>query len=379
MGEVSAATQASFDRLLAVKPVLAEIARLGALLPELPKKTLFHAGPPFERQNDLPVPIVNAAAVAAVHEGFATDHAAAREAIASGDIALRPAQDAGIVTPLAFVAGPSMYGVAVVDANNPARRIAAPLNDGPPAACLRFGVDSPAGRANLRRLSDGVGADMAACLRTRVEMLPILSAALDRGDELHGQVAAVQAAIVGVFDDALADTSKTYLEAATQFGLNIVMATAALMLGAGAGVPGSTMVTACGGNGQRLGYQTADATGQWITVPATAPIGPKMNDSARALPAIGDSAVIDALGFGAACLRFAPTLAKSLGGWVDDAFFTPAAHAPFIGRHPAFPQDDLKLGLDIARPGPVLGIMLGMVEAGGTEGLMGRGVASWTP
>ena len=116
MGEVSAATQASFDRLLAVKPVLAEIARLGALLPELPKKTLFHAGPPFERQNDLPVPIVNAAAVAAVHEGFATDRAAAREAIASGDIAMRPAQDAGIVTPLAFVAGPSMYGVAVVDA-----------------------------------------------------------------------------------------------------------------------------------------------------------------------------------------------------------------------------------------------------------------------
>ena len=83
-------------------------------------------------------------------------------------------------------------------------------------------------------------------MRTRVEMLPILSAALDRGDELHGQVAAVQAAIVGVFDDALADTSKAYLEAATQFGLNIVMAHA-LMLGAGAGVPGSTMVTACGG------------------------------------------------------------------------------------------------------------------------------------
>ena len=166
---------------------------------------------------------------------------------------------------------------------------------------------------------------MAACLRTRVEMLPILSAALDRGDELHGQVAAVQAAIVGVFDDALADTSKTYLEAATQFGLNIVMATAALMLGAGAGVPGSTMVTACGGNGQRLGYQTADATGQWITVPATAPIGPKMNDSARALPAIGDSAVIDALGFGAACLRFAPTLPRaSVAG----------SMTPFLRRRP---------------------------------------------
>ncbi|MGB1007847.1 MAG: DUF1116 domain-containing protein, partial [Thalassobaculaceae bacterium] len=247
------------------------------------------------------------------------------------------------------------------------------------AACLRFGVNNPAGCANLESLSNGVGADMAARLRAPVEMLPILSAALDRGDELHGQVAAVQAAIVGVFDDALADTSKTYLEAATQFGLNIVMATAALMLGAGAGVTGSTMVTACGGNGQRLGYQTADAAGQWITVPATAPIGPKMNDAARALPAIGDSAVIDALGFGAACLRFAPSLGDGLRGWIDDAFFTPAAHAPFIGRHPAFPQDELKLGLDIARPAPVLGIMLGMVEAGGTEGLIGRGVASWTP
>ena len=104
-----------------------------------------------------------------------------------------------------------------------------------------------------------------------------------------------------------------------------------------------------------------------------------MNDAARALPAIGDSAVIDALGFGAACLRFAPSLGDSLRGWIDDAFFTPAAHASFIGRHPAFPQDDLKLGLDITRPGPILGIMLGMVEAGGTEGLIGRGVASWTP
>ncbi|MGB1007424.1 MAG: DUF1116 domain-containing protein, partial [Thalassobaculaceae bacterium] len=128
MDDVNTATRTSFDRLLAVKPVLADIAPLGALLPELPKKTLFHAGPPFERLNDLPAPIVNAAAAAAVHEGFATEHAAAREAIASGDIALRPAQDAGIVTPLAFVAGPSMYGVAVVDANNSARRIAAPLN-----------------------------------------------------------------------------------------------------------------------------------------------------------------------------------------------------------------------------------------------------------
>ena len=63
--------------------------------------------------------------------------------------------------------------------------------------------------------------------------------------------------------------------------------------------------------------------------------------------------------------------------FVDDAFLTEAAHDPFIGPHPELPLPGLKVGLDLNRPRTSLGIMLGMVDAEGTKGLIGRGIAPW--
>ena len=156
------------------------------------------------------------------------------------------------------------------------------------------------------------------------------------------------------------------------------MATAGVMLAAGSDVPDSQMIVACGGNGQRVGYKIAANPSHWITVPAARPVGPKFReDAGLPLPAIGDSAVIDALGFGAACLRFAPDLGSGLRQWVDEKFFTVAAHAPFMGAHPTFKQAGLRLGLDAGQATSQLGIMLGMVAENGMDGLIGRGVAPW--
>ena len=374
----SPATEASFQKMCRVDPVVSAIAPLRQMLPDLPPQTLFHAGPPFENLQDVPKPVLNAAAAAALHEGLAADLETATAAILAADIRLCPAQDVGIVTPLAFVAGPSMYGVAVADAEQPGKYIVSPLNDGPPQQSLRFGVDNPGGRASLRRLTDEIGPDLAAHLKPSVRMLPILSHAIDQGDELHGQVAAAQAAVVGMFDPALAPDSQNYIASANQFVLNFIMATAGLMLAAGSDQPNSQFIVACGGNGRALGYKIAANPSHWIRLPAARPVGPKFSeDAGLPLPAIGDSAVIDALGFGAACLRFAPDLGAGLRDWVDERFFTIAAHAPFMGAHPAFPQAGLRLGLDSAQPNPVLGIMLGMVAENGVDGLIGRGVAPW--
>jgi hypothetical protein len=163
---------------------------------------------------------------------------------------------------------------------------------------------------------------------------------------------------------------------ANQFVLNVIMATAAVMLGAGAGIADSNLVVAAGGNGVHFGYKVASAPDTWLTLPATRPQGPKFpgKEDAAALPAIGDSAVIDALGFGAACLRFCPTLAEALEGHIDPAFLTPAAHDAFVGPHPGLGNRDVRVGLDLTRPISALGVMLGMVEAGG---ITGRGVAPW--
>ncbi len=379
---VSAATRRSVERLLAVEPALARIGRLAELQPGLPERTLLHAGPPFADPAELPVPLVNAASVAARGEGWLPASEALSAALAEGRVRLAAAQDHGVVTPLAFVAGPSTWCLEVVDLKDPGRRRLSPLNDGPGPEALRFGALRPAGLEWLRQLASGVGAELARALRGPVPLLPVIAAGLAGGDELHGRLEAAQARVRGFFAGELAPEAEDYLRQANQFVLNAVMAAAALMIGAGAGVAGSGLVVACGGNGASLGYRLGgDGAGEgngWRCLPASAPVGLRLpgREAAPVLPAIGDSAVIDALGLGAACLRFAPELGRTLEGRIDPAYYTRAAHEPFVASHPALPDASIRLGLDLGRPRRCLGIMLGMVGAGG-EGLLGRGVAPW--
>lgn len=374
-------TQRSFERLLAVTPQLSRIAPLADLVPGLPARTLFHAGPPFADPLDLPAPVANSVAAAALLEGWIADRGELGAALASGDIRLLPAQDIGLVTPLAFVVGPGVYCLEVSDGAAPHRRSFSPLNDGPLPDALRLGTGRAAGIAIVQSLIDGIGADLATNLRAPVPLLPLMAKGLEGGDDLHGRLDAAQAEVAGFFDGPLLPETTDYLARTNQFVLNVIMAAAALMIGAGAGVAGSNLVVACGGNGRDLGYKLAEAPECWITLPANRPVGPRLpgHEDEIPLPAIGDSAVIDALGFGAACLRFAPALAAGLKDHIDPAYLTGSAHDAFVGPHPDLPLPGLKLGLDLTRPRACLGIMLGMVGAEGTEGLIGRGVAPWGP
>jgi hypothetical protein len=374
-----AAIQLSFERLIAASPVMGRIAPLKTFQPDLAAKTLFHAGPPFENVAAAPTPIKNSAAAAAVFEGWheSIDHA--RAGIEAGEIALQSAQDNGIVTPLAFVAGPSTYCLEVRDENAPERNILSPLNDGPPPHGLRFGRGDEDGLALLRTLAAEVGPDLAQHVNVGVPILPLLATSLAAGDDLHGHLAALQSRVFDIFGTSISPTSRDFIEAASQFVLNVVMASAALMIDSGRDVPNSRMVIACGGNGVELGYKLSGAPEAWQKLPANRPIGPQFPALAAAqpLPAIGDSAVIDALGLGAACLRFCPTLKDALDGHINPVFFNKAAHAAYIGPHPALPLPGLRVGLGLERPRECLGIMLGMVEETGTHGLIGRGVATW--
>ncbi|MEO1469878.1 MAG: DUF1116 domain-containing protein [Pseudomonadota bacterium] len=377
---VEGPTRVAAERLLAVEPVLQAIAPLRDLA-ALPARTLLHAGPAYLTPDEIPAPVLNAATAAARLEGWAGTREAVREAIATGTIALSPAQDHGVVTPLAFVAGPSTVCLAVGDRARPGAVKIAPLNDGPPPHGLRFGTLGEAGEAVVRDLVSGTGAALAATLAAPLPLLPAMGRALAAGDDLHGRVSAMQAEVLAGLAPPRPAAVEAYLAGAGQFALNVVMAAAALMLAAGEGVAGSRLVTACGANGVRLGIRRG---GGWETAPATRPVGPRLpgKEGARPQPAIGDSAVIDALGFGAACLRFCPDLVAALGpcierGEIDPGFLTAAAHDPFVARHPAFAAEGLRLGLDPERPRSCLGIMLGMVEESGTHGLIGRGIAPW--
>jgi hypothetical protein len=372
------ATRVSFERLLAAAPQLDGCAALGSLV-ALPGKTLLHAGPPFQKGEAVPAPVVNSAAAAAQFEGWAADLAEARAAITSGEIRLAPAQDYAVVTPLAFVVSPSMPALRASDAAGKVSPRYAPVNDGPPPAALRFGARHE-GQLGRLALLGRIGPALGQALRDPVPILPIMSAGLVGGDDLHGRVSAANAALFDVLAPRLSGEAGDYLSLANQFVLNVIMAACAVMIGAGEGVEGSRLVTAAGGNGIRFGWQLAGAPAVWQTAAAAAPRGPHFPNtiSRRFLPAIGDSAVIDACGFGAAALRHAPDMIAALRGHVSDSYFDATASAAFIGAHPAFPPD-LKLGLDIDAQGPARGVMLAAVDADGEAGLVGRGVSPWPP
>jgi hypothetical protein len=374
----SPATLESYARAIAVRPALTRIAPIPELVPGLPERTLLHAGPPFSDPLALPPPVFNSVVAACRLEGWADEPDAVRAALQDGSVRLAAAQDHGVVTPLAFVVGPSAVALEVRDLDAPERAMVSPLNDGPLPHALRLGTGHPEGVALVRSLIDGIGADLSANLKSPIPLLPVLAKALAAGDELHGRVEGAQAQVPGFFEGTLPDRARDYLERANQFVLNVVMAASALTMKAGAGVPESDLVVAAAGNGRDFGWKLAKAPDTWVTAPAARPIGGRLpgHEESVPLPAIGDSAVVDAIGFGAACLRFAPALGETLRAHVDPGFYDEAAHAPFVGPHPALPEG-MRVGLDLTRQRRVLGIMLGMVGEAGTEGLIGRGVAPW--
>ncbi len=98
-----------------------------------------------------------------------------------------------------------------------------------------------------------------------------------------------------------------------------------MLSAAGADRSGSTLVVALAGNGEQVGIRLAGAPERWITAQAGAPEGPRIDPQQQAVaaPLTGDSGVIDAAGFGAQALLFAPESAH--------AFESLFAHRPGAG------------------------------------------------
>jgi hypothetical protein len=372
----SAATLESFQRCLRAEPQLESCATAASAI-SLPGRTMLHAGPPFENTSVIPAPVLNSAIAAVLFERWSNNDSEARRMILRGDVRLVPAQDHGVLTPLAFVVSPSMWVLGVGDArrNGPARYT--PINDGPAPGALRFGARDDKRSERLKLLAS-IGPALREASREPIPILPLMRAGIDGGDDLHGRVAATNAALTDILAPRLASEARDYLLIANQFVFNVIMAACALMIEAGTGVAASRAVTAAGGNGVRFGWKLAGAPDDWHTAPARQPIGPRFANARErvVLPAIGDSAVIDACGFGAAALRYAPEMIAALRGHVPPGYFENAASAPFIGPHPAFPPD-LAVCLDIDRAAPIRGILLGAIDADGEAGLIGRGIAPW--
>jgi hypothetical protein len=317
---------------------------------------LLHAGPPL--RGEPPLPLLNAAIQAILFEGLAETPGQARLLLASGDVALQPAQDHAVVTPLAQVVSASMPMMAVEQRNHVCY---APMLEGP-APALRFGSASPDCRQRLEEAAAWIEIAVAPVVRREPVLIDALvSTAVANGDECHARTAVANAALIACLA-GLDGASIARLRANPAFVLTVLMAAAGAALRAH-----RSAVEAIGGNGIDFGIRLTGSD-SWRQVPAEAPSGTRLpgREQIAALAAIGDSAVIDFCGLGGQALAAAPALLAEWRGTLPPDVRT--RREMLID-----PASGIADPVRIIRAGAAPLINLAILGREG-EGLLGRGI-----
>ena len=375
------ADQEALSRILRVKPVWIEMQSAAGAI-DLAEDTLLHAGPAFKDPTEIVKPVLNSACVAAVFNGLAPDFGKAEDRILTGAITLQPAQDYNVVTPLAAVVSSKMLLHCVEDQSNPQVSAFAPINGGNGPA-PRLGICSPDALAHLEWLHQSLGPALADACTDGVTLLDIAAQSVDQGDDCHGRTPVGTRLLLDKIQSRLSRQPLgqdfiTFIEEGPSFFLNIWMAAAKTILLGGQGVAKSSLITAAAANGRETGIQLAGLPGKWFTAPASPPKGDfDVNlPGSRALGAIGDSAIVDALGFGAMAMSFSPVQKQNLEHLLPpDGLATGAILTSSV--HPAFADLGLSMGITAraciaANRAPQ--VSLGILDKLGEVGRLGGGI-----
>jgi hypothetical protein len=154
-----------------------------------------------------------------------------------------------------------------------------------------------------------------------IDCRALMAEALRRGDELHNR----NAAATSMLAELLAPVVEArpglkrrifdFIRGNSQFFVPISLAASRLMLDAGHGVEGSSLVTAVGANGRDCGIKISGLGDQWFVAPAEVPEGVFLEGFGPddAGPSCGDSLLVECAGLGATLLAAAPALWPAVG------------------------------------------------------------------
>ena len=232
-------------------------------------------------------------------------------------------------------------------------------------------------------LNDEVADAIAPAAAEPISWLPIIDDALAKGDDGHLRHVEAHKTLLAVLGERLGSgfagsRVERFIAQWPIFHLNFWMAGSKCVLAAAAGVEGSAIVTAFGGNGARFGLQVGGLPGRWFTVRATPPRG-KLREPhtvETCVGAYGDSALAEALGFGAMAQYYCPdmqALHKDFNH--DDILDLPATL--LMAEHPGLPKSRARIGLSARRvveTGTTPVIELGIVDKAGIDGELGAGL-----
>ena len=325
---IEAANALAIGRVLAAQPMLVDLVPAREAIPALAEgRLILHAGPPIEWER-MCGPMRGAIAGAILLEGWAADVTSAERLAESGGVAFAPAHHFDAVGPMAGVTSPSMPLYVVEDATT-GKRAYCNLNEGL-GKVLRYGANDAEVMRRLRWMVDELGPALKAGLASLPEPLnakALIAQALQMGDECHNRNIAASSLMARQLAPALARQGEPGIRALefmrdnNHFFLNVSMAACKVMLLAGHGVAGSTLVTTMARNGVDFGIRVSGCGDSWFTAPAPVPVGlyfPGYGPD-DANPDLGDSAITETAGIGGFAMAAAPAIVGFVGGTPAEA------------------------------------------------------------
>ena len=330
--DIDSANATAVERMMAARPILADLGVAGDVIPGMHENLLLHAGPPIA-WTEMSGPLRGAIIGALIFEGKAQHADEAAALAAGGAIEFSPCHHYGAVGPMAGVTSPSM-AVYVVKNETHGNLAFSNLNEGY-GKVLRYGAYQEDVQARLRWMN-GV---MAPVLRSAIEasggmdIRTLLAEALHMGDEGHNRNKAGSILFtknLAPFIAKAAPDSDTAAEILKFLGdnalsvLNPVMAACKAMCDAAHGIEGSTIVTTMARNGTNFGIRISGLGEQWFTAPCEQPDGLYFPgySLADANPDIGDSTITETAGIGGFAMAAAPAIVTFVSGKPSDAINT---------------------------------------------------------
>ena len=346
--KIEEANQVAVQRIYDSQTIWTGIKKAIDVVPGMTKNTILHAGPPIAYEN-MCIPQKISVKGALIYEGLAKNLDEAEKIAKSEEIILEPCHQHRTVGSMCGITSASMP-VFVVKNDTFGNEAYCTIYETPERHRLTFGYYDDSVLAQLKWIEEVLGPALhfAVTKAGGINTKKIIARALSMGDECHSRHWAATANLAlelmpiwieGDIDKKVATEAARFIAKADQFFLHLTMASCKATADALEGIDYSTVVTAIARNGVEVGIRVSSMPSQWFTGPSGLIEGLYFSGFSikDSNPDLGDSAITETMGLGAAAMAAAPAF-EVVGGTLDYALETTRKMDEItVGNNPNFP------------------------------------------
>jgi hypothetical protein len=360
--KIDQANEEAVKRMIDGNPVLVAVTPAGEVIPGLKGKMILHSGPPIEWKRMCGAQR-GAIIGQVIYEGWADSPEAAIALLDKGGIILEPNHHHATVGPMAGTISPSAP-VWVVENRTFGNKAFCRQVEG----AQQFGDYHEEALGALRKWRDIWGPTFGKALKSieGLELKPMITKALQMGDELHNRHSASSSLFANEIANILAriDLPKGDMLATLGYVthhelifLGLAMACGKAIADPARDVEYSTMVTAMCRNGTEFGIRVSGLGDEWFTAPSPLVKGLYMPGFSEADAGfdMGDSAITETVGWGGFVLGGAAGILSLVGGTPEEALsYTREMKTITLAEHPTYRMPNFSfsgapIGIDIRK------------------------------